>query len=279
MTIHTKTRRHGNPLVEALLVIVVLVILIPIAWATMLAFLPNRAIVSSSWIFPFWLGNYEDVFANGTLPIQLLNSVGIVIGTVIVCLAIGSLSGYSLAKLSPPKWLRLPALAVAGLIPLIPSATLVPGLYLLLDNLGLLGTVPGLILVNSLFNLPFSALLMSSYFASLPGELREAALVDGASEMRTFWLVILPLVRPGLAATGVFVGIMAWNEFLMGLTLTSGGTTAPLTVGIAGFIQQYAVTWGQLAAAGTVAAIPMILLAAFASRYIVAGLTAGAVKG
>lgn len=279
MTISTRNGRRSNLYVEALLGLVVLVILIPIAWATMLAFLPNRAIVSSSWSFPFWLGNYAEVFANGTLPIQLLNSVGIVVGTVVVCLAIGALSGYALAKLNPPQWLRLPSLAIAALIPLIPSATLVPGLYLLLSNLGLIGTVPGLILVNSLFNLPFSTLLMSSYFSALPGELREAALVDGASETRTFWFVMLPLVRPGLAATGVFVGIMAWNEFLMGLTLTSGGTTAPLTVGIAGFIQEYAVTWGQLAAAGTIAAVPMILLAAFASRYIVAGLIAGSVKG
>jgi multiple sugar transport system permease protein len=103
--------------------------------------------------------------------------------------------------------------------------------------------------------------------------------MDGASEFRTFLAIMLPLVRPGLAATGVFVGIMAWNEFLMGLTLTSGGKTAPVTVGISGFLQQYAVTWGQLAAAGTVAAIPVIVLAIFANRHIVAGLTSGSVKG
>lgn len=275
----TLKSRRPNIIVEILLVAVLIAVIAPIAWATLLAFLPNRAIVSSKWEFPFWVGNYTDIFSGGTLFLQLLNSVGIVVGTVFLCLAIGSVSGYSLAKLAPPNWVRLPALALAGVIPLIPPATLVPGLYVLLDTMGLLGTVPGLVLVNSLFNLPFAVLLMSSYFSSLPNELREAALVDGAHEMRTFWLIMLPLVRPGLAATGVFVGIMAWNEFLMGLTLTSGGETAPITVGIAGFLQQYAVTWGQLAAAGTIAAIPMILLAVFANRHIVAGLTAGSVKG
>lgn len=265
--------------VEVVLALALLVVVVPILWTTMLGFLPNRAIVSSSWEFPFWLGNYAEVFAGGAFMIQLLNSVGIVAGAVVLCLSIGSISGYSLSKLSPPRWVTLPSLALAALVPLIPPATLVPGLYVLLNNVGLLGTVGGLILVNTVFNLPFAALLMSSYFSGLPDELREAARVDGASEVRTFLTVMLPLVRPGLAATGVFVGIMAWNEFLMGLTMTSGGATAPVTVGIAGFLQQYAVTWGQLAAAGTVAAIPMILLAVFANRHIVAGLTSGSVKG
>lgn len=274
-----RKRRRFNPLVEAALVIAMLAVVVPVVWTALLGFLPNRAIVSSSWQFPLWLGNYRDVFADGTFVRQVLNSIGIVVGTVCLCLVLGALGGYSLAKLQPPRWMTLPTLAVAGLIPLIPPATLVPGLYVLLNQFGLLGTVAGLVLVNTLFNLPFATLLMSSYFAALPEELREAALVDGASEVRTFLAVMVPLVRPGLAATGIFVGIMAWNEFLMGLTMTSGGVTAPVTVGIAGFLQQYAVTWGQLAAAGTIAAIPMVLLSIFANRHIVAGLTAGSVKG
>ncbi len=273
-----ETRRRSVP-VEILLVFAVIIVIIPILWTTLLAFLPNRAIVSSSWQFPFWLGNYAAVFQDGTFVIQILNSVGIVIGTVALCLAVGSISGYALAKLRPPRWITIPALALAAIIPLIPPATLVPGLYVLLNGFGLLGTVWGLILVNTVFNLPFATLLMSSYFGGIPDELREAALMDGAGEFRVFLTVFLPLVRPGLAATGVFVGIMAWNEFLMGLTMTSGGVTAPVTVGIAGFLQQYSVTWGQLAAAGTVAAIPMVLLAIFANRHIVAGLTSGSVKG
>lgn len=272
-------RRRSHLLVEIALVITMLAVVIPIAWTMLLGFLPNRAIVSSDWQFPFWFGNYRDVFADGTFARQLLNSIGIVLGTITLCLVLGALGGYSLAKLRPPRWITFPALGIAGLIPLIPPATLVPGLYVLLNDMGLLGTVFGLVLVNTLFNLPFATLLMSSYFSALPEELHEAALVDGASELRTFLSVMVPLVRPGLAATGIFVGIMAWNEFLMGLTMTSGGATAPVTVGIAGFLQQYAVTWGQLAAAGTIAAIPMVVLSIVASRHIVAGLTAGSVKG
>jgi multiple sugar transport system permease protein len=149
----------------------------------------------------------------------------------------------------------------------------------MLNAMGLLGTVWGLIIVNAFFNLPFAVLLMSSYFQGLPEELREAAVVDGASEWRAFRSVMLPLVKPGLSSVGVFVAIMAWNEFLMGLTLTSGGQTAPITVGIAGLLQPFVVTWGELSAAGVVAAIPIILMAVFANRQIVSGLTAGAVKG
>lgn len=272
-------RRRANIGVELLLVLAMLIVVLPIVWTTMLAFLPNRAIVSSSWSFPFWTGNYSEVFHSGAFFTQIRNSVGIVLGTVVLCLLIGSVSGYSLAKLHPPRWITTPTLALAALIPLVPPATLVPGLYVLLQGVGLLGTVWGLVLVNTLFNLPFAALLMSSYFSSIPDELREAARVDGAGEVRTFLAIMIPLVRPGVAATGVFVGIMAWNEFLMGLTMTSGGATSPVTVGIAGFLQQYSVTWGQLAAAGTVAALPMVALAIFANRHIVAGLTSGSVKG
>lgn len=157
--------------------------------------------------------------------------------------------------------------------------TLVPGMYVQMSAMGLLNSISGLILLNTVLNLPFAALLMKSYFDSVPEELREAALVDGASEVRAFFRVVLPIVRPGIAAVSVFTAIMAWNEFLLGLTMTAGGRTAPLTVGIASLVQPYEVTWGEMSAAGAVAALPIIGLAILANRQIVAGLTAGAVKG
>lgn len=257
----------------------IVVTLVPLVWMVLLAFLPNRDIVASGWQFGFWMGNFAAVFADGTFISQVRNSVAIVIGAVTICLVVGATSGYALAKLKPPRWITIPALVITGFVPLIPPMTLVPGLYLLLGELGLLGTVTGLVLVNAFLNLPFATLLMMSYFAAIPEELREAALVDGASEARALVSVMLPVVKPGLAATGIFVAILSWNEFMMGLTLTSGGETSPVTVGIAGLLQTYAVTWGELAAAGLVAALPIILIAIFANRQIVAGLTAGAVKG
>jgi multiple sugar transport system permease protein len=206
------------------------------------------------------------------------NSLIITFGTVFLTLAIGAGSGYSLSKLKPPKWATIPVFIMAAFLPIVPPVTLVPGIYVTLTNLNLLGSVTGLILINTVFNLPFAILMIKSYFDQIPEELREAALMDGASEKRTFFSVLLPLARPGLGAVSIYVAIMAWNEFLMGLIMTTGGDSAPLTVGIASLVQDYQITFGEMSAAGFAAAIPIILLTAVASRQIVAGLTAGAVK-
>lgn len=272
-------KRRRNIYSEILLGILVIGGLLPIIWALLLAFLPNRAIVSSAWQFPFWLGNFRALFSDDTFVRQTLNSVTIVVGAVTLCVVIGCLAGYALSRLNPPRWLTVPSLLVAAFIPLVPPMTLIPGLYVMLNALGILGSVTGLIVVNALFNLPFAVLLMTSYFTGIPKELEEAAKVDGSSDLRTFVSVMIPLVKPGIAAVAIFVGIMSWNEFLMGLTLTSGGDTAPVTVGIAGLLQPYSVTWGEMAAAGAVAAVPIIGMSIIASRYIIAGLTSGAVKG
>lgn len=272
-------RDSRNMASEIVLGVVIIAGLIPIVWTLVLAFLPNRAIVTSSWDFPFWIGNFRTLFTDSTFLRQTLNSVAIVIGAVSICVVIGCLAGFALSRLNPPKWLTIPSLAVAAFIPLIPPMTLIPGLYVMLNAIGILGSVTGLIVVNALFNLPFAVLLLSSYFSGIPKELEEAAKVDGSSDLRTFTTVMVPLIKPGIAAVAIFVGIMSWNEFLMGLTLTSGGDTAPVTVGIAGLLQPYSVTWGEMAAAGTVAAVPIIGMSIFASRYIIAGLTSGAVKG
>jgi ABC-type glycerol-3-phosphate transport system permease component len=113
----------------------------------------------------------------------------------------------------------------------------------------------------------------------VPHELREAALMDGASETRTFLAVMLPLAAPGAAAVAIFVAIMSWNEFLFGLTMTSGGKTSPITVGIAALVQPYAIEFGQMAAIGTAVALPILVLAVAANRWIVSAVTRGAVKG
>lgn len=273
-------RPRGSLAVDVIILVTAIATVIPIAWTFFQAFLPNRAIVNRSWDFPLWLGNFSEVLSpRESFGSQILNSLVITVGTVVLCLAIGALAGYALARLSPSRWLTIPATVLAAFLPLVPPMTLVPGLYLTMGSLGLLGSNLGLICINALFNLPFAVLLLRSFFAQLPFELREAALVDGASEARTFFSIALPLVKPGLASVGIYVAIMAWNEFLFGLTMTSGGSSAPITVGIASLVQPYEVTWGEMAAAGSIAAVPIVILAIVANRYIVTGMTAGAVKG
>jgi multiple sugar transport system permease protein len=265
---------------EFVLIAAVAATIVPILWMVALSFQPLKNIIGADIKLGFSLSNYADLMAPGNpLLAQLGNSLVIVIGTVLLCLVFGSLAGYALSQLVIPRVVLLPLLALTAFIPLIPPMVLVPGLYATMSSFGLIGGTLGLVILNTVFQLPFAALLMKVYFDGLPVTLREAALIDGASEATAFRSVMLPLVKPGLASVGTFTGIMAWNEFLFGLTMTSGGVTAPLTVGIASLVQPFEVAWGQMAAAGTLAAIPIIIITIIANRYIVAGLTAGAVKG
>lgn len=271
--------RRFRPAVDVPLLVLLALFVLPILWLVVLGVQPDRNIVSPDWVFGFTLANVADLLAPGRpFAAQLVNSLLIVAGTILLCLVLGSATGYALSRVHLPRTVTLVLLGVCAFLPLVPPMALVPGLYVTLNGLGLLGGVLGLVLLNTLFNLPFAALLMKVYFDAVPGELREAAVVDGASETRVFAQVMLPLVRPGLAAVAVFVGIMAWNEFLMGLVMTSGGRTSPLTVGIASLVQPYEVAWGEMAAAGSLATVPIIVLAVVANRQIIAGLTGGAVK-
>ena len=280
MTMEKRVQKSKvNVTLELAIFVTIVITLIPIIWIAILAFLPNKSIIGTSFDFSFWLGNFRTLADPGQNFLrQIFNSLTITFGTVILTWVIGSGSGYSLSKLKPPKWATTPVFILASFLPIVPPITLVPGIYVTLTNLNLLGSVTGLVLVNTVFNLPFAILMIKSYFDQIPDELREAAIVDGASERRVFFSVLLPLAKPGLGAVAIYVAIMAWNEFLMGLIMTTGGGAAPLTVGIASLVQDYEITFGQMSASGFVAAIPIIILTAVASRQIVSGLTAGAVK-
>jgi ABC-type glycerol-3-phosphate transport system permease component len=271
-------RRHWGT--EAVLGLTMLIVLAPIVWMLVLAFQSDRAIVNPGWALGLSTSNFRALLdpAQPYLA-QLGNSVTIVVGTVLLCLLVGGLAGYSLSRLDWSRRTTVVVLTLAGLIPVIPPMALVPGLYVTLNQLGALGGVTGLILLNTTFSLPFAAILMKVYFDRVPAELREAALLDGASEWKVFARVMLPLAAPGAASVAIYTAIMAWNDFLFGLTMTSGGTTAPITVGIASLVQPYEIDWGEMAAAGTVTAIPVIIIAMIASRRIVSGLTQGATKG
>jgi ABC-type glycerol-3-phosphate transport system permease component len=274
------SRRRTPLLGELTLGLATLLSVLPIVWIVVLSVQPQVNVVSEGWHFGFTTQNFRAVFAAGEPFVeQVANSSIIVVGTVLLCLVAGSLAGYSLSRL---RWSRRTTALLLGsttLIAILPPMALVPGLYVTLDSIGLLGSLLGLIVLNTVFNLPFATVLMKVYFDRVPGEIREAALVDGASELRTFVRIMLPLAAPGVAAVAIFVAIMSWNEFLFGLTMTSGGTTSPITVGIAGLVQPYAIEFGQMAAIGTVVALPILVLALVANRWIVAALTRGAVKG
>jgi multiple sugar transport system permease protein len=253
---------------------------IPLAWLIFIAFSRRRAIIATGWRFEFSLENFQEIFGPGKVfGTQVINSVIIVLAATGLTLLIATFASYSLSQLGWSRRTALFVLIFAGMLQLVPPMTLVPGLYATLTNLGLVNTLAGVVLLNTVFNLPFAIIMMKFYFDGLPGGLREAAAVDGAGEFRTFGSVMIPIATPGIAAVAIFTAIQVWNEFLFGLIFTTGGRSAPITVGIAALVQPQEIRFGAMAAVGVVTAVPMIVLVIVANRQIVAGLTRGALKG
>jgi multiple sugar transport system permease protein len=275
-----KSKRDDSPrfLVWTILAGAMFATLLPLIWMVLVAFQRGRAIISPGLVFDFTFANFAEIL-NPQLNFvaQIMNSVILVVAVTAICIGLSSMASYSLSQLSWSPKTVVAFIIGAAILQLVPPMTLVPGLFVTLQLFGLTGSLNGLIILNVIFNLPFAILMLKFYFDSIPSELREAAYVDGASEFTTFIRIMLPLAVPGLAAVSIFIGIQVWNEFLFGLLFTRGAS-APITVGIAGLVQPQEIKWGAMAAAGTLTAVPVILMAIVANRQIVAGLTRGAVK-
>jgi ABC-type glycerol-3-phosphate transport system permease component len=209
------------------------------------------------------------------LPIR--NSLVVAGSTTLFCVTIGSLCAYALARLRFRGKALL--LGVILAVSMFPQIAVVSPLFLLLRSVRLIDTYPGLILPYLTFAMPLAVWLLVGYFRQLPAELEEAAMVDGASRMRAFREVIVPLALPGLAATAILTFVYSWNEFLFALSFTLGPERQTVPVAIALFRGQYQVPWGQVLAAAIVATAPVAVLVLAFQRRIVQGLTAGAVKG
>jgi ABC-type glycerol-3-phosphate transport system permease component len=266
-------------LTELGLLIAIILTLMPIGWLFWSSLKYHRDIINLDNPITFTLNNYMTIFSGSSrFPTLFLNSLGVVFFTTVLCVLIGSLAAYSLSKFRWPRTFTATILGASLFIQLVPPIALVPAYYVILNTFYLYNSVTGLILVNTVFNLPFAIFLLKVYFDSIPDDLKEAALVDGCKDAGVFWRVMLPLAAPGIGAVTILVGILAWNEFLMALSLTSTPDAQTITVGIGTYVQQYSVRYGEMTAAAAVATIPIVILAALAHRYIVTGLTGGAVK-
>jgi multiple sugar transport system permease protein len=211
------------------------------------------------------------------LGIYLLNSLTIVASAVLLSLVIGSFAAYSLARFGKKQFQQ--GLTFWVLLPrMIPSVALVIPLFLILQHLGLINTHMGLILVYTAFNLPLVAWMMRSFFQEIPLDLEEAAMVDGATRLRSFRDIVLPLAAPGLVATSIFSLIVIFNEFFFALILSSTPAAATMPVGTAALIGKTQTLYGEMAAGGVVAAIPLVTFALLVQRHLVRGLTMGALK-
>jgi multiple sugar transport system permease protein len=265
-----------------LLIVAVLIALLPVYWMLTVSLKAeaDHFAVPPIWFSfkPTWAHYYETFFVR-PFGRYLLTSTIVAIASTVLALLIGTLAAYSLARFKLPFELheRLSFWIISTrMFP--PIVTIIP-LFLMMRDLRLLNTIPALIIVYTGFNLPFVVWMMRGFFEELPRDLEEAAMVDGDSRWGALWRVVLPLVRPGLAATAIFCLIICWNEFLFALILTQTDAAITLPVGIAGRVTQYEIKWGAMSAAGVVAMIPILVFAMAVQRYLVRGLSLGAVKG
>jgi trehalose/maltose transport system permease protein len=254
--------------------------LFPFLYAMLSSFRPSNELFSTDLIPKnFTLDHYAAVFADARFMKSLLNSIIISGATVVIALGMGSLCAYALGRL--PFRFKGGVLYIILTMTMFPQIAVLSGLFVMLKALGLFNTRPGLVMTYLIFSLPFTIWVMTSYFRSLPKELEEAAYVDGASPLIVFWQILLPLTVPGLVSTGLLAFIAAWNEFLFALTFTVTDDMKTVQVVISQFsgATSYEQPWGSIMAASMVVTIPLVILVMIFQYRIVAGLTAGAVKG
>ena len=229
-------------------------------------------------------GNYVDIFTERPFDVYTVNSLLVASITTVICVTLGTLSGYTFSRYDflGNKALLLSIIG-ARMIP--PIALIVP-FFEIMSNPPIIGGVTGslydtklaLILTYTFFNLPFCVWIMKNYFDGVPRSLDEQAQVDGCSTWEGFVKVILPVAKPGIAATAILAFIFSWNEFVFALVLTSTESSQTLPIAVSLFVADDFIDWAHLAAGGMIAAVPGILFGLFFQRYIVSGLTQGAVK-
>jgi multiple sugar transport system permease protein len=264
---------------NSLLVLGVVVIVGPFLWVALQSFKYEIAILQGSWIFaPTWF-NYADVLYSprSDFPNNVWNSVVVASVSTFFVLIAGTLAAYSLSRLRWNRWIAGAFLGWTLVFNMISPLTLVGPWYLIFREIGLTETLAGLILAHITLHLPMTIWMMMAYFNEVPREIEDAARVDGCNRIDVFWRVSLPLVTPGLIAAGVLAFVFSWNEFAVALNLTSRAT-ATVPVAIARFAQEYEVQYGQMAAASIVSTIPALILMFLGQRFVVQGLTMGAVK-
>jgi ABC-type glycerol-3-phosphate transport system permease component len=275
-------RRFAVGQIAAYAVAIVLALFVgfPLFWMLISSLKPSEELfVNPPRVFPreITFQWYANVVGSSDTVSLFRNSLIVAISTTAICLGIGTLAAYGSTRFEYPG--KRVFLIGALLSYVFPAVVLFVSVYMIVNALGLVDTRLGLILCHSIVTFPFALWMMKSFFEAIPREIDEAAWVDGASFLRTFLTIILPLSLPGIFSVGVFVFVLSWNEFLFASVLVTSGDMKTIPLGIAEFITSFDVRWGEIMAIGTLATVPVVVLFLFVQRYFVRGVMAGAVKG
>jgi multiple sugar transport system permease protein len=262
------------------LVLLAIVVLFPFYWMTITSFKNEeqmRSLISMFWPRPLVGENYEQLLSRTDFVKWYGNSATVAITSTLIATAVGTIGAYALARL---RFLGRGFMASATLITyLVPPSILFIPLYAQMRNLGLANSLAGLIAAYPSFTVPFVTWLLMGYFESIPEELEEAAMIDGATRFGAFYRIVLPLSAPGVLAAGLYAFTQAWNEFLYALVFITDGKLRTLPVGLASFITGDVYGWGYLMAGAVLTTLPVIAAYIYLQKYMVEGLTAGSVKG
>ncbi|WP_439657016.1 carbohydrate ABC transporter permease [Lentzea sp. HUAS TT2] len=274
-----RRRRHRDPSryfrLHLPLVLYLLFTLIPFYWMLVFAFRPTGRTSLVPW--PITFEHFDTVWNGVGFGVFFQNSLIIGVGTLVVVTVFALMGGYALARFKF-RGQRVFLLALLC-TQFIPGAMMLIPLFVIFKSAGLLNSLTGLVIADTAFQLPLALILMSGFVRNVPVELEEAAMVDGCSRLRAFFAVTLPQLKPAIVAVGSFAFIGAWNNFLFALMFASRQDKFTLPVGLSYALGEFNTDFGALAAGGVVAAVPVVLVFAVVQRFLVQGLSAGAVKG
>ena len=252
----------------------------PLLWMLISSFKPaTQLFVSPPQLLPieFTLDWYRNLVHQSDALTFFWNSFVVGAATTAICLVLGTLAGYAVTRFEfPGKGIFL----VGALLSYVfPAIVLFVPIYMIINSLSLTDTLLGIVICHTILTFPFALWMLRSFFAAIPREIDEAAWVDGASFLRAFATIILPLALPGVFSVGVFVFVLSWNEYLFASVLVTSNAHKTIPLGIAEFITSFDVRWGEIMAMGTLATLPVIALFLSVQRYFLRGVLSGAVKG
>jgi multiple sugar transport system permease protein len=272
-------RARRTVLLHAVLVACAAIVIVPAVWIALAAFKTQIALLRGDVLFKPYLGNFDELLFSRSADYgaHFANSVIVATSATALVLVVATLAAYSMHRMRWPRWVPALIAIVSLVFYMLPPITLVGPWYVMFRTLGLDNTYIALVLANVTLNLPVGVAVMSVFVRDIPVELEQAARLDGCTTPQMLWRIVVPLVRPGLAATAILVFVFSWNEVAVALTL-SGSRTATVPVAIAKFAQEYEIKNGVMAAGVVLSIVPAIVLLLFAHRHIVKGLTAGVGK-